>query len=129
VRIDGWELRLQEKIDNVQPFEWGTNDCCMFAVSVVEAITGVDHGIAYRGYKTKRGAASRLLKAGGTESIATDALGAPKSYKFARRGDVVSYKSVEEIALGICIGDKIAAVSDNGLILLPMNQAINAWSV
>ena len=129
MRIDGWELRLQEKIDNVQPFEWGTNDCCMFAVSVVEAITGVDHGIAYRGYKTKRGAASRLLKAGGTESIATDALGAPKSYKFARRGDVVSYNAVEEIALGICIGDKIAAVSDNGLILLPMNQAINAWSV
>jgi hypothetical protein len=129
MRVEGWERILQNRINNAQPFDWGTNDCCMFAVSVVEAITGVDYGIAYRGYKTKRGAASRLLKAGGVEAIATNALGEPKQRKMARRGDVVSFMSEQEVSLGICNGDKIAAVSDDGLVLLPMSQALKAWSV
>lgn len=129
MRLDGWEGRLELMLGQVGPFEWGTNDCCMFAVSAVEAITGVDYGKPYRGYKTQRGAATRLLKAGGVEAIATKALGEPKSRKLAKRGDVVSLFSDEQISLGVCIGDKIAAVSDNGLVLIPMNQAINAWSV
>ena len=129
MRVDGWEKILNKEIMETPPFEWGTNDCCMFAVRVMEAISGIDHGKPYRGYKTAKGAASRLLKNGGVEGIATKQLGECKNPKLAKRGDLVSFKSLDDLALGICIGDKIAAVSETGLLLVPMQEAINAWSV
>jgi hypothetical protein len=129
MRLDGWESKLNDVISQSGVFEWGTNDCCMFAVRVVEAITGVDHGKPYRGYKTAKGAASRLLKHGGVEGIATKELGEPKFPLLARRGDVVSFETQNQIALGICAGDKIIAVSQAGLVSLSMREAIKAWSV
>lgn len=129
MRVDGWESKLNDVISQSSVFEWGTNDCCMFAVRVVEAITGIDHGKPYRGYKTERGAASRLLKHGGVEGIATKELGEPKSTLLAKRGDVVSFETQDQIALGICIGDKIVAVSKAGIVSLSMREAIKAWSV
>lgn len=101
----------------------------MFVVRVAEALTGEDHGKAYRGYKTARGAKARLLKHGGVEAIATIEFGEPKSHLYAKRGDIVSVKTGEEIALGICLGDKIAVVSEDGLLMLPIRDGINAWSV
>ena len=129
MKTDGWEKRLNEFLDSVGPFEWGSNDCCMFAVKAVEVMTGKDHGKPYRGYKTALGAHKRLEKHGGVEGIATIELGEPKSVLFAKRGDVLSVLSGENLLLGICLGDKIAAVSENGLIFLPMECAQNAWSV
>jgi hypothetical protein len=129
MRLDGWESKLNDVISQSGVFEWGTNDCCMFAVRVVEAITGVDHGKPYRGYKTAKGAASRLLKHGGVEGIATKELGEPKSPLLAKRGDIVSFESKDEIALGVCIGDKILAVSKKGVVSFSMREAIKAWSV
>lgn len=129
MRIDGWEKRLDTIIQSNQPFEWGANDCCMFAVRCVEAITGVDHGKKYRGYKTAVGAAKRLEKHGGVDGIATKCLGEPKSVKLAKRGDVIMINSGDGYALGVCIGSKIAAVSKGGLTFIPMSQALKAWGV
>lgn len=129
MRLQGWESKLNQAIEQTGGFQWGTNDCCMFVVRVVEAITGVDYGKPYRGYKTAKGAASRLLKHGGVEGIATKEFGDPKRPLLAKRGDVVSFKNNGEIALGICIGDKIAAVAESGLISISMKEAINAWSI
>lgn len=129
MKTDGWEKRLNEFLDSVGPFEWGSNDCCMFAVRAVEVMTGVDHGKPYRGYKTALGAHRRLEKYGGVEGIATIELGEPKPVLFAKRGDVISALSGTNLLLGICLGDKIAAVSETGLIFLPMESAQNAWSV
>jgi hypothetical protein len=42
---------------------------------------------------------------------------------------VVSFDAGDGIALGVCIGAKIAAVGQDGLLMLPMNEAIQAWSV
>ena len=128
MKTDGWEKRLNEFLDTVGPFEWGSNDCCMFAVRAVEVLTGIDHGKAYRGYKTALGAARRLEKHGGVEGIATIELGEPKPIQLAKRGDVVSVLSGENLLLGICLGDKIAAVSDSGLVFLPTRAAQKAWS-
>lgn len=129
MKTDGWEKRLNEFLDSVGPFEWGSNDCSMFAVRAVEVMTGIDHGKPYRGYKTALGAHRRLEKYGGVEGIATIELGEPKSVLFAKRGDVLSVLSGENLLLGICLGDKIAAVSETGLIFLPMESAQKAWSV
>tara|TARA_R110002126_G_C10077971_1_gene463461 strand:- start:80 stop:469 length:390 start_codon:yes stop_codon:yes gene_type:complete len=129
LKLEGWEAKLNQAISETGEFQWGTNDCCMFAVRVVEALTGEDHSKPYKGYKTAKGAASRLLKHGGVEGIATKQLGECKKPILAKRGDVVSFKTNDQIALGICVGDKIAAVSEAGLITLSMREAINAWSI
>jgi hypothetical protein len=101
----------------------------MFAVNAVEAITGMDHGKPYKGYKTALGAVRRLEKFGGVEGIATIELGDPKPIKQAKRGDVVSVENGENIILGICVGVKIATVSEDGLTFFSMSVAKNAWSV
>lgn len=129
MRVDGWEKRLNEHLETIGAFAWGTNDCCMFAVGCVQAMTGVDHGKEFRGYKTAVGAAKRLEKHGGVEGIATYCLGESKSVKLAKRGDVVMIDSGEGYALGVCVGSKIAAVSKDGLTFVPMTQAIKVWSI
>lgn len=120
---------MYEAIDQSGGFEWGTNDCLMFSLRIAQVITGIDYGKKYAGYKTSKGAARRLLKYGGVEGMATDSFGEPKSPLMAKRGDIVSWQNMEDIALGICVGDKIAVVADHGIDLIPMTEAINAWSV
>lgn len=128
MRHEDWEKRLNQHLESVGPFEWGTNDCCLFAANAVLAITGDDYAKPYRGYKTAKGALSRL-KGIGVAGVATKALGAPKAAVFAKRGDVVSFDSGDGIALGVCVGAKIAAVGQDGLVMLPMSEALQAWSV
>lgn len=129
MRLENWQSKLNKHLQTVGAFEWGKNDCCMFAVGCVQAMTGVDYGKPYRGYKTAKGALKRLEDHGGVEGIATIQLGEPKPIKQAKRGDVVSFKTGDEIALGISVGDKIVAIGENGLIFLPFDDGINAWSV
>jgi len=128
MRFDNWEKLLNDYLSQVGPFEWGANDCCLFAANGVLAMTGEDYAKPYRGYKTAKGALGKL-KDIGVNGAATKALGEPKPPTLAKRGDVVSFESGDGLALGLCIGAKIAAVGQDGLIMLPMNQALQAWSV
>lgn len=129
MRLENWQSKLSSHLRTVGAFEWGTNDCCMFAVNCVKVITGVDHGKEYRGYKSALGASRRLDRCGGVEGIATTELGAPKPLKQAKRGDVVLVKTGNDVALGVSVGDKIAVVGENGLMFLPFADGIKAWSV
>jgi hypothetical protein len=69
------------------------------------------------------------LKDIGVEGIATKALGQPKPVSYAKRGDVILYDCGKGDALGICIGDKIAVIGEDGLVILPMSQCLKSWSV
>ena len=129
MRVENWQSKLNEHLKTVGKFEWGKNDCCMFAVGCVKVLTGVDHSKDYKGYKTAIGAARRVEKAGGIESIASDALGASKPLKEAKRGDIVLFNAGKDVALGVSVGDKIVAVGEDGLIFLPFSDGIKAWSV
>lgn len=129
MRIEGWESRMDKALQETGAFAWGTNDCCMFVFRVAEAITGIDYAKPYRGYKTASGAAKRLVKYDGVEGMATNSFGESKNKLLAKRGDVVSFDTQDGIALGLCIGDKIAAMSQNGLVFISMKNAIRGWSV
>lgn len=124
--IDGWESRLIKKLESTQGFEWGVNDCCLFAADCVKEMTGVDHAEEFRGYKTSIGAYKRLKKAGGLIAVMDSKLRSVP-VKLAKRGDVIGFQNDQEISLGICVGDKIAAISESGLVYLPMNKAVKAW--
>lgn len=128
MRLDHWEKRLQAYLDGIGGFVWGKTDCCMFAVGAVREITGVDHGKSYK-HKTELGAAKTIKKHGGVAAIATKHLGEPKSPMFAQRGDVVEIDTQFGAALGICVGARIAAMSADGLVYLPLPKAKQAWSI
>lgn len=119
-----------------QPFEWGAHDCALFVADVILAMTGTDVADDFRGkYKTTKGAA-RIMKlfAGGGLPEFADKIAVVNGFKschpnFAQRGDVVEVKTDDGPALGICIGERIAAVGPDGMTLWPINKATRAWRV
>lgn len=128
MRVDLWESKLDEYLKTVGPFEWGQNDCCLFAANAVEVITGIDPAKKYRGYKTKLGAAKKL-KDLGIEGAWTKEFGDPINPKLLRRGDVVLFDNEGSLAVGICIGSQFAAVGETGVLLFSMKQALKGWRI
>ncbi len=114
------------------PFAWGANDCCTFAADWVRAATGRDPMGALRGAYVDEDSAAHMLAAPGglarlvTTWLATDPL---PFVTTAQRGDIVLYESGVGPALGICIGDKFAAMRENGVGYFSMRHALKSWRV
>lgn len=75
------------------PFQWGTNDCVMFAADAVQLMTDIDPAEASRGkYKTESGA-KRHLKAvyGDLEKAWDGKLERLDNINFVQNGDVVLF--------------------------------------
>jgi hypothetical protein len=128
MRLDSWEKNLFAYLKTVGPFEWGTNDCCLFAANAVEVMTGIDPAKKYRGYKTKFGAAKKL-KNTNIEEAWTEVFGESIHPKMAKRGDVILFQVGKEQSVGVCVGTTFAAISEEGLVMFPMTQAIMGWRV
>lgn len=121
---------LQKRAD--VPFKWGENDCCLFAADAVQAQIGRDLAIAWRGkYDDELSAEVLILAFGGVAKIATEALGIALPFvTIAQRGDVVLFESGKGAALGICVGDKFAAIRlQGGIGYFSMRHAVTAWRV
>lgn len=132
MRQQNWAIALQNQITqfNDKPFAWGTHDCCTFTADCVLAMTSVDKMAKYRKrYKSMFGAIRKLRRAGGLNAAITAELGEPKQAAYAKRGDVVYFRSLLGDTAGICLGSKIAAPSLKGIAYIPMSEAILAWSV
>lgn len=111
------------------PFEWGRNDCCLFTVDAVLAMTGVDHGARFRGYDSALGA-ERLLKAnGGVRGLAIEAWGEPVSVAFAAVGDPVLILNEGRELLAVCNGTCAIAAGPDGVVALDMSAALAAWKI
>ena len=130
-RFDDWPKRLSAYLRERQPmaFEWGTNDCMMFAARAVYALTGHDYFTEYAGYSDEASAAEALKKHRGVAGIITACLGQGSDKVLtARRGDVVLVKWPDFTA-GIVddSGARIALVSKEGLVRIPLSNAIRVW--
>lgn len=129
MRKESWPSDLNAFIQTVGPFQWGQNDCCLFAANAVECITGVDPAKKYRGYKTKLGAAKKL-KGMTIDEVWTKEFGEPINPKLLQRGDVVLFQNGQDQSVGVCLGVQFAAISEEGLIMLDMqNHAIMGWKI
>lgn len=132
-RYEDWPKRLAAAIEAARerPFRWGEHDCALFAASVVEAITGVDPAVQWRGrFDSRAKAAHYLAERGGLGTVVTAALGAPLPYvTLAQRGDVVMVDTEEGPALGVCNGAHAACAGPEGLALVPMPAWRLAWKV
>lgn len=132
-RVAGWEMRLADYLRSRRgkPFEWGVNDCLTFVAKAIEALTEVDVYAPYAGYTTEEEAYVILDAAGGMRKVLDDTLGKSHNNPLkSRRGDVVIFKD-QGLTCGIVddSGQFIAAVSKEGLVRVPLKQAIRIWSV
>lgn len=110
-RRPSWRIELAMTIEQSRraPFEWGANDCGVgLAAKAVEAMTGVDPAVDFRGQYESAGGAMRLLKEQGFNTL--DALVAsllPEIHPSqARNGDIAFIRGDGPIgSLGIFNGD------------------------
>ena len=129
MRREDWPERLNDFIEDRRKavFCWGQRDCVLFAADAVQAMTGVDHAVEYRGtYDSATGAARLLAKLGGVENVVPFA---SIPVAFAGRGDLVTVDTKDGAALAVCLGRHVAAMSASGLVFLPMSAADAAWRV
>jgi len=129
-RREDWAERLFALIEarRETPFRWATHDCCSFAAAAVETMTGTNP-IADLEWHDEVSALRLLKDHGGIEALASERLGEQITPAFAQRGDVVLHTLTGREALGVCIGDRFAAVGDAGVQLVPMSHAVRAWRV
>lgn len=111
------------------PFAWGSNDCCTFASSAVEAMTGVDFSKRWAPYSDLRGAAALLRAAGGVAGVADAALGSRVAPISAQRGDVVLLLLEGRESLAICEGLRAFAPGLEKIEAVDLKEAVCAWRV
>ena len=128
-KVGDWESALYQYIEECRhkPFEYGVNDCCMFAAGAVQAITGEDPMAEFRGQYKSQATSIRALKeigAGDLEST-IDGKFPVIDVGLAQRGDLAFYDN----AIGVVAGSWAWFVSDDGLERIDRSQWAKAWSV
>ena len=132
-RLVDWPTRLNDHIEEWRhkKFEWGKADCALFCLYAEKAICGASRFDDFIGkYRSAPGSAKALLKIGAGDLAAS--VGARlREIKVleAQRGDVALIDTPLGDALSLVVGDKVAAMSKDGLIFLPLMSAKKAWKV
>jgi hypothetical protein len=134
--VAGWEVKLSDYLEVARhaPFEWGRNDCCIFAAKAILAITGEDL-LRYfpHKYTSEVGAMEAISKAGyrGIAHMLDCFLGPSMSPWSARRGDIViADVQPGRLGAGVCVGDVAAFLkAPQGLRFLPLSNCLQAWTI
>lgn len=128
-RLSDWQERLANFLAErrAQPFAWGVNDCCTFAASAVEAMTGTDPAEGLRGHRSAQEAAEVLRDYGGVLGLASDRLGPAIACALAQVGDVGMATLDGRDTLVICAGSGWLAPGCAGLVYIEHGAASHAW--
>lgn len=144
-RVDKWDsVALNDFLNQraQEPFEWGVNDCALFAADGIKAITGIDIAEDFRGKYTTETGALRAIKTicnGTTVEDATEYCANKHALKewpnplFAQRGDLVVFENGRRLIAGLVHlnGRDIVAVGESGLYRFRITEASikRAWHV
>lgn len=129
MRISTWEDALSNYIvaKRHEPFEYGVNDCCLFAAGAVEAITGEDPMPEFRDKYDSLKTSLQAIK-----DIGAGTLEATMDEKFpkmeigqAQRGDLAFFDG----SVGVVMGGFAYFVSDDGLERINRSLWDKCWSV
>ncbi len=129
-RRHDWPERLIAFIESRRftSFAWGSNDCALFSADAVLEMTGADFAADLRGYKTQRGALSRIKKAGGMQAFASNL--EQKKTGFAGRGDIVLVVLNGRDTFGVVSGSgHWCAPGAQGLLFRPMSEVTLAFGI
>lgn len=131
-RLFDWDYRLNELLIEVaqRPFQWGQWDCCIFAGSVIQALTGKNPATQYIGtYHDKKTAAKQMQQVGASrvEEILTELGFSQIPLQLAQRGDLV-YHRINN-ALGVSKGIYSSFIHDCGTIDIRTLDCDKAWAI
>ena len=129
MRISTWEDALVNYIiaKRQEPFEYGVNDCCMFAAGAVEAITGEDPMSEFRGKYDSLKTSLKAIKdiGAGTLEATMDGKFPEVAISHAQRGDLAFFDD----SVGVVMGGFAYFVSDDGLERINRSLWDKCWSV
>ena len=131
MRIEHWEDELYAYIEASKDlqFEWGQNDCSLWAAAFVDNITGSSIVNDWRGLYGDEDTANLLMLERGFANceMVADSIAPSKSVKMASRGDIVLHQSG---ALGICDGRKSFFLTpEKGLVSALTVTCKKAWGI
>jgi aspartate/methionine/tyrosine aminotransferase len=128
MKSEGWENILteyiQSKINTV--FEWGQNDCILFAFGFVDLVTNSNF-MQHKGKCSNEVEAYQYLQSLGFESVedCVDFYLTRKNVRLAQRGDIVCFSGT----LGVCDGRLSYFLTENNMIKIPTLKCHFAWSI
>jgi len=129
MRIPTWEEALANYMAEKrhEPFEYGVNDCCLFAAGAVLQITGKDPMVEFRGkYDSLKGSLKVIKEIGaGTLEATLDAKFPEVAIGHAQRGDLAFFDG----SVGVVMGGFAYFASDDGLEKIPRAMWDKCWSV
>jgi len=129
MRISTWEDALVNYIavKRHEPFEYGVNDCCLFAAGAVEAITGQDPMPEFRGKYDSLKTSLKVIKeiGAGTLEATLDGKFPEGGIGQAQRGDLAFFDG----SVGVVMGGFAYFASDDGLEKVPRAMWDKCWSV
>jgi hypothetical protein len=110
-----------------QPFEYGVNDCCLFAAGAVEVITGENPIPEFIGAYDSLKTSIKALKTlgSGTLEKTMDAKFTEIQIGYAQTGDLAFHDG----SIGVIIDADALFVSDDGLVRISRDNWTKAWSV
>lgn len=116
-----WNAFVEERRN--RPFQWGANDCGLFAADAVLAVTGTDIAKDWRGYRTERGALNRVKKVGGMRHFLTLP---EKHIGLAQRCDMVLVDLDGRETFGIVDIGRWFGPGEHGMLSRPLDDHILA---
>jgi hypothetical protein len=138
-RPENWSSLLAVYLDarRATSFEWGSQDCCLFAADWVKECLGIDPAEQWRGqYNTEAGALKILKLGNGIRGLANATFTRCK-VGFAHRGDLVAFQDPSlkgpawaTTSLGILDGRYGLFAGPEGVQAVPRNELMKtAWRV
>ena len=129
MRLSDWEMQLSEYVlsKKNQPFEYGVNDCCLFAAGAVEVITGENPIPEFIGAYDSLKTSIKALKTigSGTLEKTMDAKFTEIQIGYAQTGDLAFHDG----SIGVIIDADALFVSDDGLVRVSRDKWTKTWSV
>ncbi len=129
MRVPAWEDALANyiAIKRHEPFEYGVNDCCLFAAGAVIEVTGEDPMPEFRGkYDSLKGSLTVIKEIGaGTLEATLDGKFPEVAIGHAQRGDLAFFDG----SVGVVMGGFAYFASDDGLERVPRAMWDKCWSI
>jgi hypothetical protein len=135
-RSQDWPVKLANFIQSHlhAPFEWGKNDCCLFACDWIALATGIDPAADLRGkYDSALSAARVLEPLGGVAGVAKARCWDHGFFEgpvmLAQRGDIVLMVTDQGPTLGVCVGSRSAFTGAAGIEMYPTYKCAGSWRI
>jgi hypothetical protein len=132
-RLPDWRSRLSALVAAAlqRPFEWGVNDCALFAADAILAMTGTDPARDWRGRYASAREARALMRARGyaDKGVLLASILPEVPLSRADAGDIAILGVGDDLPVAVITGPLLAAPGPTGLRFAPRPAMVRAFHV